>query len=178
MKKVSRIISLIVLASIAGQASQLFAMATVRRGWEATKRRLSPSEGVQKVQNAMACMYSNNCTPQDIRNIKVALASLAALAAGAAAVRAGVNALGEKTVGTMMDKYWIHGDSKGHNLLKDLMGNDNALAGLFYSVEGLDAKDDFATLRALLELAQDMQKHGNTKMDHIIGGLKRKLGEG
>jgi len=169
MKRVAQIISLIVLASIAGQASQLYAMATVRRGWQAAKRSLSPSEHVQKVQNAMACMYSNNCTPQDIRNIKIALASLAALAAGAAAVR--VNALGEKTIATMMDKYWIAHNSKGYDLLQKLVNNDIAI--LLVEVRLLNYKNDFAIISALRELAEDMKKHGNNQVDQIINLLTK-----
>jgi len=183
MKKFSRIISLVLCTGMATSSMQMVGMERVRRGWQSFTEAVSPSQKIQSFKNALSCVWSNNCTPQDMRNIKWGLAGITALIVGGALLSRALPP-GEVTVAQLMDRYAFHSESKATNFLRELVSyipQERQDASIFQKIQKIideSTKDDFAMLRAAKELLSRMSVDSKTtkyKRDDVLTKIKAKI---
>ncbi len=161
MKKFSKIISFVLFAGMTTSSMQIVGMERLKRGWQSLTEKLSPSQKLRRFKNALSCVWTNNCSPQDMQNIKWGLAAITALIVGGGLVSR-VLPSGEVTVDQLMDKYSFYPNSQQVTFLTTLAayvqeggGEVEKFASLSDTIK-MATKDDFAMLRAAQELLSGM----------------------
>jgi hypothetical protein len=178
MKKFSRIISLVLVAGMATSSMQMIGMERLRSGWKSLTERLSPSKQLQNFKNTLSCVWTNNCSPQDMKNIKWGLAAITALIVGGGLVSRALPS-GELTVAQLMDTYMFHPQSKQVNFLNTLRNyvtDEGIQADQYYPLLAVIEQataDDFAMLHAAHKLLSSMSL--SSKLEHKKDTLLRKI---